>query len=212
MHAWLVWVVLAIQLIPYNTQPCRLSVEFDAPALADGVEYTGNIINMLSRLNLSSLQSNVQHLVTTLSGHASSSAADVWHHHPVQGTQQEQQALRISIGSRQSCPLQRAWQLPVCQAYISRGWAASHLQQLAQQGPSAESNLPLLELSGTVSARLQICGAGHPISNSGCSSAIVMLHTDPTVTGRGPTLLGQPPAVTQPVAFKDKPWLISHDT
>lgn len=102
---------------------------------------------MLGRLSLSSLHSNVQHLATTLSGPSPSLVADALcnqqTHVPYS---QHEQALSVSIGTSSSS-FRRAVQLRG-QAYISRGWAASHLQ--LNDGPalhasSSDDNLPLLD-------------------------------------------------------------------
>jgi len=104
---------------------------------------------MLGRFNLSSLNSNAQHLVTTLSGHSSSCVSDALRIQPTQVTySQQDHGLAVSIGSRQpsSFPVQHAVQLRG-QAYLSQGWAASHLQYAAaQQSTSSDDNFPLLEL------------------------------------------------------------------
>ena len=102
---------------------------------------------MLGRLNLSSLNSNVQHLVTTLSGHNSSAASEALFCQPTQVTyNQQSQGLSVSIGSDRSSrsylphPVQLTGEV-----YFPRGWAASHLHHNAAQQASA-STLPLLEL------------------------------------------------------------------
>lgn len=122
------------------------AVDFDGPALPHGVELTGNIFGMLGRLNLSSLHSNVQHLATTLSGHSPSLVADALCNHPTHVSySQHEPALSVSIGTNRSS-IARALQLRG-QAYISRGWAASHLQndEHAQHASSYDVNLPLLD-------------------------------------------------------------------
>lgn len=123
------------------------AVDFDGPNVPRGVELTGNIFDMLGRLNLSSLHSNVQHLATTLSGYSPSLVADALCNQPMHlSYSQHQPRLSVSIGtSRSSGP--RALQLHG-QAYISRGWAASHLQLDSAQAHSAlscDDNLPLLD-------------------------------------------------------------------
>ena len=99
---------------------------------------------MLGRLNLSSLNSNVQHLVTTLSGHNPSAVSEALLCQPTQVTYNEQsQGLSVSIGSSRS-KLPHSVQLRG-EVYFPRGWAASHLcQNVAQQ--ASTSSLPLLEL------------------------------------------------------------------
>lgn len=127
---------------------CRpFAVHFDGPNIPRGVELTGNIFDMLGRLNLSSLHSNVQHLATTLSGHSPSLVADALYNQPTHlSYSQHEPRLSVSIGtSSSSTP--RALQLHG-QAYISRGWAASHLQLNSAQAQSAfscDDNLPLLD-------------------------------------------------------------------
>ena len=102
---------------------------------------------MLGRLSLSSLHSNVQHLATTLSGHSPSLVADALCNQQTHVSySQHEQALSVSIGTSSSS-FRRAVQLRG-QAYISRGWAASHLQ--LSDGPalhacSSHDNLPLLD-------------------------------------------------------------------
>lgn len=128
---------------------CR---EFDGPALDPNIEYSGNIFSMLGRLNVSSLNSNVQHLVTTFSGHNSTSVSEALHNQPTQVTySQQDQGLSVSIGSSRSS-LQRALRVRG-QVYMSRGWAASHLQNSCKHDVCADANTPLLE---SVSRTLQV--------------------------------------------------------
>lgn len=139
---------LCIQFLIRCVCECRpFAVDFDGPDIPRGVELTGNIFDMLGRLNLSSLHSNVQHLATTLSGHSPSLVADALYNQPTHlSYSQHEPRLSVSIGtSRSSVP--RALQLHG-QAYISRGWAASHLQlnrAQAQNALSCDDNLPLLD-------------------------------------------------------------------
>ena len=96
---------------------------------------------MLGRLNLSSHNSNVQHLVTTLSGHNPNAVSEALLCQPTQVTyNQQSQGLSVSIGSSRS-NLPHSVQLRG-QVYFPRGWAASH--NVAQQ--ASASSLPLLEL------------------------------------------------------------------
>ena len=123
------------------------AVDFDGPALPRGVELSGNVFDMLGRLNLSSLHSNIQHLTTTLSGHSPSVVADALCNQPAHVSySQHEQGLSVSIGTNRSS-IPRAVQLRG-QAYISRGWAASHLQlndARAQHASLSDINLPLLD-------------------------------------------------------------------
>lgn len=99
---------------------------------------------MLGRLNLSSHNSNVQHLVTTLSGHNPNAVSEALLCQPTQVTyNQQSQGLSVSIGSSRS-NLPHSVQLRG-QLYFPRGWAASHLHHNVAQQASA-SSLPLLEL------------------------------------------------------------------
>ena len=102
---------------------------------------------MLGRLNLSSLHSNIQHLATTLSGHSPSLVADALCNQPTHVSySQHEPSLSVSIGTNRSS-IPRAVQLRG-QAYISRGWAASHLHlndAQAQRASSSDNSLPLLD-------------------------------------------------------------------
>ena len=102
---------------------------------------------MLGRLNLSSLQSNAQHLVTTLSSHDPGSVADALLDQPARVSYNQQgQQVNVRVGSSRSAS-HRAVQLQG-QAYISRGWAASHLRlsnRKFQQVSSSDANIPVLE-------------------------------------------------------------------
>lgn len=139
---------LVCSCVTRRMRACRpFAVDFDGPNIPRGVELTGNIFDMLGILNLSSLHSNVQHLATTLSGHSPSLVADALYNQPTHlSYSQHEPRLSVSIGtSRSSVP--RALQLHG-QAYISRGWAASHLQLNSAQAQSAfacDDNLPLLD-------------------------------------------------------------------
>lgn len=123
------------------------AVDFDGPALPRGVDTSGNIFDMLGRLNLSSLHSNIQHLATTISGHSPSLVADALCNQPAHVSyNQNEPSLSVSIGSNRSS-MSRAVQLRG-QTYLSRGWAASHLQLddgRTQHAASSDTNLPLLE-------------------------------------------------------------------
>ena len=123
------------------------AVDFDGPALPRGVDTSGNIFDMLGRLNLSSLHSNIQHLATTISGHSPSLVADALCNQPAHVSyNQHEPSLSVSIGSNRSS-MSRAVQLRG-QTYLSRGWAASHLQLndgRTQHAASSDTNLPLLD-------------------------------------------------------------------
>lgn len=147
----MLWSVLlpycTAQTCVYRRPPSVLAADFDGPALPHGIELSGNIFDMLGRLNLSSLHSNVQHLASTLSGHSPSLVADALCNQPTHVSfSQHEPRVRVSIGTSSS-PFPRAVQLRG-QAHISCGWAASHLllnDGQAQQAPSSHVNMPLLD-------------------------------------------------------------------
>lgn len=147
-HTSRTFMLVCMQFITNYVFTCRpFAVDFAGPNIPRGLELTGNIFDMLGRLNLSSLHSNVQHLATTLSGHSPSLVADALCDQPTHlSYSQHEPRLSVSIGtSRSSGP--RALQLHG-QAYISRGWAASHLQLNSAQAQNAfpcDDNLPLLD-------------------------------------------------------------------
>lgn len=94
---------------------------------------------MLGRLNLSSLHSNAQHLASTLSGHRPSLVADALCNQPTHiSFSQHEPTVRVSIGTSSSS-FPRAVQLQG-QAYISHGWAASHLLLVDGQAQHASSS------------------------------------------------------------------------
>lgn len=131
----------------YRRPASVFAVDFEGPALPHGVELSGNIFDMLGRLNLSSLHSNVQHLASTLSGHSPSLLADALCSQPTHVSySRHEPRLDVSIGTSSSS-FPRAVHLRG-QAYISRGWAASRVQLndgQAQVASSSKVNMPLLD-------------------------------------------------------------------
>ena len=140
-----------VHMIPQQTcfhrrSSSAVDINFNGPAVPNGIDLSGNIFSMLGRLNLSSVHSNAQRLVTPLSRQDIRSVADALGNQPTSVFyDQHGNGLAVSIGSSTNS-LQRAVQLRG-QAYISHGWAASHLSLSSsqhQQSCASAASLPLL--------------------------------------------------------------------
>lgn len=110
-------------------QGAAVDLEFNAPSVESplSAELTGNIFTMLGRL--SSANSNVQHLVSTVSEHATTEDfTDILDAHENSNTQvtcsRQGRRVNVRLGSGTRPVLQLRGH-----AYIApfRGWAASHL-------------------------------------------------------------------------------------